>query len=103
MGFKAYDDLPELSPPNAEGFDCIGNTGDIPPGIGEIVQAHANFGSLEALDQADTIFDNSFEMYSMEGNSPTFQLGAGSMPTFEWNEPGFGDTVVRSGQYSLMP
>jgi hypothetical protein len=31
---------------------------------------------------------NSFEMLDMEWSSPTFQLGAGSMPTFDWNVAG---------------
>lgn len=66
-------------------------TGDVPLGIGEIVQAHANFGSWGKLDQTDTIFENSLEMLDMEWSSPTSQLGAGSMLTFDWNVAGFDE------------
>ena len=56
----AYDNFPELYPPNVEGFDGMEYTGDVPLGIGENLQARANFGSLGTLDQTDIVFDKLF-------------------------------------------
>ncbi|KAH8817191.1 hypothetical protein F5884DRAFT_778715 [Xylogone sp. PMI_703] len=90
VGYETSNDSLLLFPNDSDGIVHTENTRDVVSGPGDASQPRRVVG-FEALDQADMIFDNSFEMNSIAWSPPPFSLVINSTPVFDRNASGFDE------------